>query len=434
MSIRLSNRSRRLARWSAGLLLLLLGLFTIILFVATGRPVPADVVSVDQLGSKFDWNGVNLPVGQGRPIFASLSTSGRCFTTIAPPNGESGNWNRDSDDALVTVMDTATMKALGSFWDKIDHVAHSFEISLDRQYLITWPYDQNLPEQLHIRHLESGTVEIALIEAAWGAPLVNFSWSFIFAPTCRQVLIFSDSRAVLFDLFERRTLAACQLPDNSRIVNCFFDFQMSPKLLVSSENMEVWDLASNKMEKTLGRWELQNREMAWDDDPFWGGVPSGTLVPAVVYQDGNLLLIRSLEDGRLLQSFSRSATGWISPRVSRSHGHFLICAYSRRHPLVRLAEGRHKGLEDWLESRLPKQPRLALMDLRTGKTWFDFLGDERVTVSDDGTRLISFTADGRYEYDVPPRLQYFTPWAWAALGTWLGLATVWWKLRKRRPA
>jgi hypothetical protein len=38
-----------------------------------------------------------------------------------------------------------------------------------------------------------------------------------------------------------------------------------------------------------------------------------------------------------------------------------------------------------------------------------------------------------YEYDLPPRRQLFTHWAWAALGAWVGSAVLWRRLRKRRP-
>jgi len=81
----------------------------------------------------------------------------------------------------------------------------------------------------------------------------------------------------------------------------------------------------------------------------------------------------------------------------------------------------HKGLDKWLTAlintgRYPNEHRLALLELRSGQTWLELLGDHRCAFTDDGARLISFTEGGRYEYDVPPRWQYFTPWAWVALG------------------
>jgi hypothetical protein len=43
----------------------------------------------------------------------------------------------------------------------------------------------------------------------------------------------------------------------------------------------------------------------------------------------------------------------------------------------------------------------------------------------------SFTDAGYYIYDVPPKVRWFTPWAWASLAAWLGMIGVWWKLRNR---
>jgi hypothetical protein len=91
----------------------------------------------------------------------------------------------------------------------------------------------------------------------------------------------------------------------------------------------------------------------------------------------------------------------------------------------------HKEFDAWLKEQFPDENRLALVDLHSGQTWFALPEALMMTFTEDCSGLILFTDEGRYDYDVPPRWQYFTPWAWAALGVWLSLVAIWWKLRKR---
>ena len=145
------------------------------------------------------------------------------------------------------------------------------------------------------------------------------------------------------------------------------------------------------------------------------------------------MFTRSLENGQVQQSYFFPREN-AQPIKLSPDGRFLICEYRRLHPVVAYVGGRFEWLDKWLwANKFYPENWLALVDLQTSKIWRDIVGGERCAFSDDGTRLISFTDKGRYEYNVPPQWQYFTLWAWVALGASVSLVAIWWRLRKRQP-
>ena len=84
MRISKAELGRRVARWSAGLLLAPLGLTTLVLFLATGRTIPLAFASVDQVGLCPSDSGSPWGDEQGRPMM-NLSPSGRCYIHIRMP-------------------------------------------------------------------------------------------------------------------------------------------------------------------------------------------------------------------------------------------------------------------------------------------------------------------------------------------------------------
>jgi WD40 repeat protein len=424
MEIHLAGYNRRMARWSMGLLLLAVGLFTIALFFTTGRPVRRDFIPVDQLGFTLSRIG-GLQGASGKPGFYSISSSGRCFITTAP-------LLVDADQELIaTIFDTATLQKVGSFPSRLNTL-RNFELSPDRQFLIAAK-----DTGLHVWHLESGKEEVAQIEMLWRDHPRNDSSLFAataFAPGSRQLLIYTDKRVVHYDLSEYRILGAFQAPAQRNIRACFFDSRGRPKALMFRllKELEVWDVTSNQMDATLDLSEIKSRGFVTGEYDSSFEVGAGDSILASAYHDPCFIFIRSLETGRSLQNYSLPFK-WCHPLRFSPDGRFLIIRYPLKYPLVSVAEGLHKGIEKWLEGRFPLQQRLALIDLHSGEIWPGLIGNGLCAFTDDGARLISFTDEGRYEYDVPPRWQYFTPWAWAPLGAWAGLTIVWWKLRERRP-
>jgi hypothetical protein len=416
---------RRIARWIMGLLFLAVGLFTTALFFTTGRPVRRDFIPVDQLGFTF-LRMSGLQGASGKPGFYSVSSSGRCFITTPPLLVAADH------EVIATIFDTATLQKVGSFPSRLNTL-RNFELSPDRQFLIAAKDDG-----LHVWHLESGKEEVADIEMLWrdhppsDASLFSAT---AFAPGSRHVLIYTNKRVVHYDLSACRILGAFQAPAQRNIRTCFFDSLGRPKALMFRllKELEVWDVGSNQMDATLDQSEIKSRGFLTGeyDSSFEVGAKDSILASA--YHDPCFLFIRSLQTGQFLQNYSLPFQ-WVQPLRFSADGRFLIVRYPLKHPLVRMAEGLHKGMEKWLQARFPVQQRLALMDLHSGEVWPGLIGNGLCAFTDEGARMISFTDEGAYEYDVPPRWQSFTPWAWAALGASAGLAIVWWKLGKRRPA
>ena len=99
--------------------------------------------------------------------------------------------------------------------------------------------------------------------------------------------------------------------------------------------------------------------------------------------------------------------------------------------MLHILKGWRRDLDEWLNVCFPIRSQYALLDVQTGVTWLGLVGDREYAFSDDGARLISYTNQGRFEYDLPPKWQYFTTWAWVSLASWIAMITIWWKMRKR---
>jgi hypothetical protein len=419
----LSDRIRRLARWSAGLLLLPGGGLTAVLFFATGRPVPCAFVPADQMG--FILNGSNFSTNAGnRPFFQDFSFSGRCFVTLeqpaAKPEGER------SGGLIANVMDTSSVHKLASFQLMPSHIfPNPFDLSPDKSCLIAASIDS-----LQVWHIDTGKTESIRLETPWedlGETHTDSGPRTEFSTDGSHLLIWSMDRAIDYDLFERKTRLAMQAPEKRSIVACYYDAHGRPKAVVnvgaSRSEWQTWDLASNQ------------REVAIESYGRLGSVvrvAAGVPVVMNAYTEPKSLLVSSLEDGALLKAVT-FPPGALDPFRISPDGRFLICQQVRLNTLSEMAKGKNDALQMWLEGRFPPRRCLALCDMKSGSAWFDLQGQKFCAFSDDCSRLISITNEGRYEYDVPPRWQYFTPWVWAALGGWLGVATAWWQLRKRKP-
>ncbi len=112
------------------------------------------------------------------------------------------------------------------------------------------------------------------------------------------------------------------------------------------------------------------------------------------------------------------------------------------YPLKRI-----NGCLDWLTEMEWTVPALAeteswkLVDLRsdvsetvlfsTGTRFLQAGIKQTAGFSPDGTCLTTVHDDGLYDWDLPPRMRWFTPWAWAALAATLAWGWVLWRLRRR---
>ncbi len=422
MKLSFPELGRRTARWCAALLIAPLGLLTFVLFISTGKPIPSGFLPADQIAFTLDEDGDT----SGKPIYWGPSQSAQCLiaTTALEPD-EQNNGDSNSDNQLVSVFDPVTMQSLGSFRDNKNRLLF-FEISPDRKTLFS-----ATSSRLLIRDLATGKKESAEIVTPWGdLGESELAARVTLASDGKRILINTRHRAVCFDLLGRRTIAAFQLPAYYQIMTCFFDADACPKVLVYGLDLEVWDLARNQMDLALDQSELEKRDLLRTRYECYS-ISATEPVLATLSSEANFLLVRSLQDGRSLQTYSVPADSTNSVRFSPD-GEFVLIDCVGRNRIASLAERRMEGLDEWLERIFPWERNQTLLSLRTGRTWPGLAGDGRCRFVEDGSHLISFTKDGRYEYDVPPRWRYFTPWAWAALGVWLIMIGVWWKLRRRQ--
>ena len=427
--ISLKEYSRRVARLTAGLLLVPLGLFTSVLFFATGGPVPRAFLSVDQLGFEIDRDWIPIDEnGKGSFVLLSGERPTPILTLVCPDREPPS----DEDGVSIRVLEAFTLQEVSSF--RCGRAEYGvLELGPDKIHAVS---TSRRAARFQFWNLASCKAESPEIEEPWkdlGKEILDSSPEFHFAPDGRHLLIHCHRGANYYDLFNRHTLVLFQPRRHCSIKSCFFDTRGRPKVIVESNDLEIWDLSSNEFEMKLDESEFGKGGVIGGEASGGSGrhVATSSTCVATMFSDRDLLLIHSLEDGRILQTYCIPSRGYHRPQFSPD-GRFLMFDYIQSNQPIDLPSTWHLGLDDWLEARLPLLPRMGLVDMRTGNMVLDQIGDGRCTINDDGTRLVSFTKEGRYEYDIPLRWRYFTPWALAALGGWVSLGVVWWRLRKGR--
>ena len=414
---------RRATRLSAALLLALVGILTVAMFCTTGRPVPLGFVPSTEPAFGLDLNTPERVNGKRQTMWLQ-SEDRTCGIAFKLQDGMSDWYLPTSQELILTVVDFSTGRKLGWFRDSCENLS-SIALTPDKQRLLSVAKGK-----LRVRRLLGA--DEAMEEFCDEVEIEKHSLSslsFEFSQDSRHVLIFSNSfsnkATVCYDLLDRKKIPVAAIPENERlpgfIVCGFFDSKGMPKVLVIDQ---VWDLASDKRDVTL---EPDASEGIHYHHHFYvGNAP----FLATFFSDLRLLIVHSLDDGTLVQRAHVPTD--LHPLFQFSpNGQFLIGRSKEQLPFVDLAKKYSSRLEETLNKLLPEQERSVLLNLKTGDTWCDKLGKGNCSISQDGSQMMSFTDDGHYVYDVPPKLQLFTPWSWAALGAWLGLFCLWRRLVQR---
>lgn len=158
----------------------------------------------------------------------------------------------------------------------------------------------------------------------------------------------------------------------------------------------------------------------------------------------NLLGVWSLNDGRSVRPINY--TGGLPHALSFSpDGRFLVLKYRLFASEIRSRFAITARTGSWLEEKLyelflavagREEPspewRLAVFDLETEASWLDLdeggswkstdLENMPIAFTSDSKKMFVFAKEGRYEWDLPPKLRWFTPWAWVSLAAWLVIA------------
>jgi hypothetical protein len=420
MRIRLAAFARHVACWAAGLLSIPLGLFTFFLFCATGRPVPREFISNSQPDFGLDLKAPSETDGIRRVAWLRSSDL-RCDIGLTLPSGTQPHQLSISEPLTATVFDHFTMEKLGTFPSSYEEIG-AFTITPDRTCLLSIAKGK-----LQVRRLRG--CEEASEECCEAIALKDERvWvTFEFSADGRQALIWCEITPIAFqyDIMKHRIVEVIKWPAAVRGLwfspHLFFNSKGSSKVLLQND---VCDLASNGFDL-----HLQSHNQKGVCCEYMLKVNRAPVL-ATFFEEPRVFVMHSLDDGRLLQQYS------IPPGLSgiyqfSSDGRFLIAVDERGESFVKLVNGWNGQIGALLGALFPERKRSALLELSTGKIWVDHLGEGRCAFTEDGTQMKSFTDAGYYLYDVPPKVRWFTPWAWPSLAASFALITLWWKLRKR---
>jgi hypothetical protein len=414
---------RRLARVFVGLSVIPQGLFTAFLFLHTARPMPSAFTLTGHNGvPEFEFPHFH----RGKTTFFRFSQSGRCFSTIEVTDSV-GAGDEARLDMLVTIWDSSTFKQLHSFTTSSNPEGHDLsyisqgDVTPDRRRLFVKHKDT-----IDIQDLTTGRKEVVDIRALWGQEPPEFVQ---LSPSAQEFLMVQAGRVIVYDWAGKRKLTDKCFPTDYKIRQCFFDDQGRALALVECNNFEIWDLGSDALVKNLGSRPTAGKT-SWDGTfaRFWyGSDAAGAYV--LNYDEEGALWIRSMPQGRALHRLNVS----YKPHLNSSAKPLILYWYGKENPLVSFTKEWNLPIPAWLSDHFPEKTHLALLDLETDSSWFDLAGNYAAFTQDDN-RLITLTKEGFYEYDLPPRMRWFTPWAWAGLTAWLGSIILWWKLRARSVA
>jgi hypothetical protein len=249
----------------------------------------------------------------------------------------------------------------------------------------------------------------------------------VFAPDSQSALLASLLKLKLINLNTLGTIRELPRSDDGG-VECRYDPDGHPKYyLEHSLDIEKWDVLTGKRDwlRTLPK-EMSAGVMSHDQTVLVTFDPVDPILDCWCAVDGRLLARVHSDDDRKYVQFS------LSP-----DGRFMVYGCSQPHwlePLLRKLPD--KG--SWKEN-IRFEPSVAwnVCDTHTGSTWPRLPAsqdapefDSQARFLEYGSQLNSMDDHGIYEWDVPPRWQYFTPWAWPAFAAWVTLLAIGWKLRK----
>ena len=450
------ERCRKAARWCVALLLIPLGALSDFLFLYTGRPLPT---------------AVKPP--SGSDAVENQSACGKFVAVIT---------KRRADEQGAVTIDYSIRDRLTR--DPVGEVAGlpqdylNFTISPDGRVLVVSgtmlepiaAADVGNPQILHrVFKLPSG-LPVPIPGLGEARHLSSFDSS---ADGNVLVASFDHATANVWDTRTGFCLNSFKLPGAAdTIARCFFDRGGRPKALaMHNKQPQMWDVQTG-----LCDWDMTGDLGSKPESRSDSGLPiqsvalmrqipartkTGTthvLVVTVIFalqmapdndlfavvHPGHGIGLYSLGDGNLKFLFTQFKDMDFRDMMFSPDGRYLLIAGWRPHPLIRFCNSLGPTVSNYLVRWISPHvsggaQEQTLIDLEAGKTWPRIPGNNSGNSSLFAThggrvRLVTFDDQKvRYDWDVPPRWQWFTPWTWAAVGAWLGLAVFWRRLRKRQP-
>ena len=370
-----------------------------------------------------------------------LSDCGRYYSTLIPHIGTPPKSSGD-----VVIHEIASKKTVCVIKSSESDASSIFRISPDEKLLAIESWG---PDTLHLYSWPSGEPKEngRTKEQGWFEVGVQGR----FDSTGNLFLVTGTTHAEILDTRNWSQKSLFDLPDGVglRIRAGFFDRQNRPKLLLQSlGNAEVWDLAKGSRD-----WSVKNDSLKSENEPA-GGLATPLETPKLVrstsmkfvtnYLDEDYQ-VRSLEDGRLFATHKRAEES--GPLVYSPDGRFLLCVTTRaswQEELITRLPQRWAGWvydSEWGKHIAAYERQIkefTLIDLETGTEWPGLPAVQQhpfhAAFREHDQKLITATDEGFYEWDLPPKWQWFTPWAWPALAVLLLLALTWRRLGRSNVA
>jgi hypothetical protein len=364
------------------------------------------------------------------PIFACFSACGEYYATLAWPSNSGGPTESDGPDVVIRDIEQNRSACIVKRPPDIPSVfrispdGKSVEIEFGSHLLRTyhWPTGDYKNLNLSSWELPAGAGEF---DSTGNFLLVTGKW---------------DCDILNNKTVSRERLLTFPRSGDKYILVGYFDRQDRPKAIVQSGGfLELWDLSTQKYDwiskqaiSPTGEETGREKVSYLDLD----GLVSPDKTRFVMAHRGKGIAALSLVDGSVL-AFHRHAESPYFPAFSPD-GRFLCYVTHREHPLIQSARGLSKGLSDWFDkSNWPGHwfdplTELTLLDLQSGIKWPGLPApipySLESTFRKDEPILITIGEEGWQEWDLPPKWQWFTPWAWASSTLWLALAVTWRRL------
>jgi hypothetical protein len=269
-----------------------------------------------------------------------------------------------------------------------------------------------------------------------------------FSPDGQQIAYISENRACFEPIHDRSARKVVNPGLDNDALWAFFDELGNPIALIlrcdgqsSGHAIELVDVRTLKV-----RWRLEKVYRYLEPYAF------SPNVFAVRFMDDLNINICSMSHGKKLRTYPRPL---LQPEVASEEiqhhspdGRFFLVSmyyegvFSRflSPEVYRWMPDRLTELE-WTVPALAETESWRLVDLGTGSsesglfscgTQFLQAGIQQTAgFSADGLSLTTVQEDGLYDWDLPPRMRWFTPWAWGSLMATLAMGWVLWKSRSR---
>ena len=389
-----------------GLLFVPATVFLLVFCFCTGRPCPPTLVPWEQLGFRY-WMGLDDILKDRAPRFCCFSACGNYYVTVTPCK-----FNQIGEVLDLQVFDLATRQPF-CLIEGLADAPSTFRVSPDKQLVqveltdtltvYCWPQDGC---NTLIKHKEYRVAIGGVYNSKGGVSL--------------GMLMSNDALSLKNRLPEVLALTTFAI---------YFDRQIPLKALVHGAGvLELWDLSSQRRDWQISRFFFIEPIMILPDKERF--------ITLSCFRE---IEVRSLKDGRNLRTYSQE--GVVRELRSTPDGRFLFISSSCEHDLIRVARHLSNRLADWLVlncSGMYDSYDSVLLDMQTGKSWpYMDEGSPRAAFAvthGNRPKLIRVSVDGWFEWDIPPRWRWISPWAWYALLHWLILVAAWRGLRRSQPA